>query len=132
MKIKNDDIQIIAIPTEEYKDLIRENEKIRHELKLLRTLIEYASNNNKGEKKMKYRKKQVVIESFRFYIDPMPDWFMDKVSTNEVTLHKCNHNQYGIKEAYCEIKTLGVIMIANGGDYIVRGVQGEIYPCKPD
>ena len=50
MKIKNDDIQIIAIPTEEYKDLIRENEKIRHELKLLKTLIEYASNN-KGENK---------------------------------------------------------------------------------
>ena len=50
MKIKNDDIQIIAIPTEEYKDLIRENEKIRYELKLLRTLIEYASNNNKVDK----------------------------------------------------------------------------------
>ena len=50
MKIKNDDIQIIAIPTEEYKDLIRENERIRHELKLLKTLIEYASNNNKVDK----------------------------------------------------------------------------------
>ena len=50
MKIKNDDIQIIAIPTEEYKDLIRENEKMRHELKLLRTLIGYASNNNKVDK----------------------------------------------------------------------------------
>ena len=50
MKIKKDDIQIIAIPTEEYKDLIRENEKIRHELKLLRALIEYASNNNKVDK----------------------------------------------------------------------------------
>src|SRR5699024_9190125 len=52
MKIKNDDIQIIAIPTEEYKDLIRENEKIRHELKLLRALIVYASNNNKENKYM--------------------------------------------------------------------------------
>ena len=50
MKIKNDDIQIIAIPTEEYKDLIRENEKMRHELKLLRSLIENASNNNKVDK----------------------------------------------------------------------------------
>ena len=50
MKIKNDDIQIIAIPTEEYKDLIRENEEMRHELKLLRALIEYASNNNKVDK----------------------------------------------------------------------------------
>lgn len=50
MKIKNDDVQIIAIPTEEYKDLIRENEKMRYELKLLRALIEYASNNNKVDK----------------------------------------------------------------------------------
>ena len=50
MKIKNDDIQIIAIPTEEYKDLIRENERMRHELKLLRALIENASNNNKVDK----------------------------------------------------------------------------------
>ena len=50
MKIKNDDIQIVAIPTEEYKDLISENEKMRHELKLLRALIEYASNNNKVDK----------------------------------------------------------------------------------
>ena len=50
MKIKNDDIQIIAIPTQEYKDLIRENERMRHELKLLRALIENASNNNKVDK----------------------------------------------------------------------------------
>ena len=50
MEIKNNDIQIITIPTKEYKDLIRENERIRHELKLLKTLMEYASNNNKGEK----------------------------------------------------------------------------------
>ena len=31
MEIKNDDIQIIAIPTQEYKDLIRENERMRYE-----------------------------------------------------------------------------------------------------
>ena len=50
MEIKNDEIQMITIPTDEYKDLIRENEKLKHELKLLRTLIEHASNNNKGNK----------------------------------------------------------------------------------
>ena len=81
---------------------------------------------------MKYRKKPVVIEAFQFYIDPMPDWFMDKVSTNEVILHNSDHNKHSIREAYCEIKTLGHVMIASGGDYIVQGVQGEIYPCKPD
>lgn len=35
---------------------------------------------------MKYRKKPVEVEAFWFGIDPMPDWFMDKVTTNDVIL----------------------------------------------
>lgn len=31
-----------------------------------------------------------------------------------------------------EIKTLEGVMKANKGDYIIKGVQGELYPCKPD
>lgn len=31
-----------------------------------------------------------------------------------------------------EIPTLEGIMKANPGDWIIRGVQGEFYPCKPD
>jgi hypothetical protein len=81
---------------------------------------------------MKYRKKPVVIEAFKFYVDGMPDWFMDKVSSNDVILRNCNYNRYDITEAYCEIKTLEGTMIGSGGDYIIKGVQGEIYPCKPD
>lgn len=83
----------------------------------------------------KYIKKPVVIEAFNFYKDPMPDWFMDKVSTNEVILHNCDYNKYGIDKACrfnCEIKTLEGVMVGNGGDYIIKGVNGEIYPCKPD
>lgn len=80
----------------------------------------------------RYRKKPLVIEAFKFYVDPMPDWFMDKVSSNDVILRNCNYNEYNIDEAYCEIKTLDGTMIGNGGDYIIKGVQGEIYPCKPD
>ena len=34
--------------------------------------------------------------------------------------------------AWCEIKTLEGTMKASAGDYIIRGVNGEIYPCKPD
>lgn len=30
------------------------------------------------------------------------------------------------------IKTLEGTMTANVGDYIIQGVQGEFYPCKPD
>lgn len=31
-----------------------------------------------------------------------------------------------------KIKTLEGIMTANRGDWIIRGVNGEYYPCKPD
>jgi hypothetical protein len=30
------------------------------------------------------------------------------------------------------IVTLEGTMIANKGDYVIKGVKGEIYPCKPD
>jgi hypothetical protein len=80
----------------------------------------------------KYRKKPVEIEAFKFYVEGMPDWFMDKVSSNDVILRNCNYNRYDIDEAYCEINTLEGVMIGRGGDYIIKGVQGEIYPCKPD
>lgn len=81
---------------------------------------------------MKYRKKPVVIEAFKFYVDDIPDWFMDKVSTNEITIHNCDYSRYGIDEAYCLINTLEGVMKGDGGDYIIRGIDGEIYPCKPD
>lgn len=81
---------------------------------------------------MKFRKKPVEVEAFKFYVDGMPDWFMDKVTANEVILRNCNYSRYGMDEAYCEIETLEGTMRANGGDFIIRGVNGEIYPCKPD
>ena len=80
---------------------------------------------------MKFRKKPVVIEAFKFYVDAMPDWFMDKVTSNDVILNNCNFKRYSIDEAYCEIQTLEGIMRGNGGDYIIQGVNDEIYPCKP-
>ena len=77
---------------------------------------------------MIYRKKPVVVEAFKFGIDYIPDWFMDKVTTNEIILHDssiadiCN----------VDINTLEGVMHASYGDYIIKGVNGEIYPCKPD
>lgn len=35
-------------------------------------------------------------------------------------------------EEHLEIDTLEGIMTAQRGDFIIRGVQGEFYPCKPD
>lgn len=78
----------------------------------------------------KYKKKPVVIEAFKFGVDNIPDWFMDKVSDNTVTLNYMG--KLYPQEGYCEIKTLEGVMIGNVGDYIIRGVQGELYPCKSD
>ena len=30
------------------------------------------------------------------------------------------------------VETLEGVMVANVGDYIIKGVKGEFYPCKPD
>lgn len=80
----------------------------------------------------KYRKKPVEIEAFKFYVDAFPDWFTDAVTENQVILRNCNYGKYSIDEARCEIKTLEGTMVANGGDYIIKGIKGELYPCKPD
>jgi len=78
-----------------------------------------------------YRKKPVVIEAFKYGTDARPDWFNDKVTSNEIVTF-VGTDIRDSSEYYCEIKTLEGIMRGNCGDYIIKGVQGEIYPCKPD
>jgi hypothetical protein len=70
----------------------------------------------------KFRKKPVIIEAFRYWKDCRPDWFCNKVTANEIVTY----------ETHCEIKTLEGVMRGEVGDYIIQGVKGEIYPCKPD
>ena len=41
-------------------------------------------------------------------------------------------SQYAGEVLYIEIDTLEGTMRANLGDIIIKGVQGEFYPCKPD
>ena len=84
----------------------------------------------------KYRKKPVVIDAFIFGIDNVPDWFMDAVTSNDVILHCDNDNQRGPFDE-CVNQTATIITLegnhlARKGDYIIRGVKGELYPCKPD
>jgi len=79
---------------------------------------------------VKYRKKPVVIDAFHFGYHNVPDWFMDKVSTNEIVMINCYKHTDPETQWFAEIKTLEGVMLARGGDYIIKGVQGEIYPCK--
>ena len=72
----------------------------------------------------KYRKKPVVIEAFRFGHDKPPVWWKDAVD--------CHNAQCTDNGEVAEIATLEGTMSAYSGDYIIRGVQGELYPCRAD
>lgn len=69
----------------------------------------------------KYKKKPVVIEAEQFIVlDPFQKEF----------LHwPILHDKEG---CYLEIVTLEGIMRVSEGDWIIKGVKGEFYPCKPD
>lgn len=74
-----------------------------------------------------FRKKPVIIDAVQFDGDFRD---LDCFPIEEVRYFRCGideNNQPCIK-----IPTLEGEMIASVGDYIIRGVMGEYYPCKPD
>lgn len=73
---------------------------------------------------MKYTKKPVVIEAVEFTYPPTEEFkaFINFDGARKVV----------IKNNFAVIETLEGNMTANIGDYIVRGINGELYPCKPD
>lgn len=81
---------------------------------------------------MKYRKKPVIIEAFKWTADEDqledPIWICEAIRKGEAWIDRDRHG--GI--ITMKIKTLEGLMRANIGDYIIQGVNGEIYPCKPD
>lgn len=75
----------------------------------------------------KYKKKPVEIEAFQFSYNkamPIVTWFEDAQKEGIVFFDNNTGNWY--------IKTLEGNMSISEGDYIIRGVKGEIYPCKED
>ena len=84
----------------------------------------------------KYRKKPVVIEAvrFKYNIDGLKD-LREFVGDN---LGKITKERRPDARAEAQIITLEdgiksqVAHIATEGDWIIKGVQGEFYPIKPD
>ena len=79
----------------------------------------------------RYRKKPVVIEAFCLGVDVWPDWAWEQVVNNQIVTHG-DGAMFGTELTYADINTLEGTMRAEHGDYIIRGIAGEIYPCKPD
>jgi hypothetical protein len=76
---------------------------------------------------MKFRKKPVVIEAFMFGADVEPDWF--KQSGVEYIYWHDDDRQ---PPSGAKIDTLEGVMTAYVGDWIIKGIKGELYPCKAD
>ena len=76
----------------------------------------------------KYRKKPVVIEAVQLTPDMMPpDWLVTAQSTGIFCQRR---NADG--DTYWCIKTLEGEMKISPKDWIIKGIKGELYPCKPD
>ena len=83
----------------------------------------------------RYRKKPVEIEALQWTgkndaeIEYFVGDFLQGYGDNLVC-YIPRSNQYLSKLMY--IRTLEGIMVASVGDYIIKGVQGEFYSCKPE
>ena len=74
-----------------------------------------------------FRKKPIEIQAFQIGVDYIPDWAMNKIAENIIVLHKNEKEQ-----TYADVVTLEGTMRADYGDYIIKGVKDEVYPCKED
>lgn len=74
----------------------------------------------------KYRKRPVEVEAIQF-----DGWNWREVY-QFMSDEPLMFTQDFRKEEYVTIDTLEGVMKARVGDYIIKGVHGEFYPCKPD
>lgn len=79
---------------------------------------------------MKFRKKRVVIEAERVPTE------QDSIALHGLIIgmfFRSDFTSFKVAEdkGY-DIETLEGVMHASPGDWIIKGVKGEFYPCKPD
>ena len=78
---------------------------------------------------MKFRKKPVVIEAVQLteqgFLE-MPEWLKHAINNGFVVV------SLTMSGYVASIYTLEGVMNGVSGDWIIRGVKGELYPCKPD
>ena len=81
-----------------------------------------------------YRKKPIVIEAFQLFVDERPQWWLDALAIKD-SEQAGNAREYiawpDALHPHALIKTLEGVHRAEKGDWIIQGVEGELYPCKP-
>ena len=74
---------------------------------------------------MKYRKKPITIEAIQ--------WTGDNIM--RISAFFYNNDSEAIYDSESKTFTINTLegqMVASIGDYIIKGIHGEFYPCKPD
>jgi len=88
----------------------------------------------------KYKKKPVEIEAVQWQengiLSETPNWISVALAKNfPIGNSKPKKDEIGAIYRFADeihISTLEGVMKATKGDYIIRGVEGELYPCKPN
>lgn len=78
---------------------------------------------------MKFRKKPIEIEAMHIGTHSMLEvarWCGGRIQTSAKASDPRD------VASWLEIPTLEGVMRASRGDWVIRGVKGEFYPCKPD
>ena len=76
---------------------------------------------------MRFRKKPIIIEAMQ-----LPAEHEDAPEELIQFLEKGNNSWTSERDGSLCIYTLEGDMLAMPGDWVIRGIQGELYPCKPD
>ncbi|MFJ3084492.1 hypothetical protein ACIPJG_32710 [Streptomyces halstedii] len=73
-----------------------------------------------------FRKKPVEIEAVQLTRETF------RAAVRFVPLEQFSEAAEDERGVFLTIRTLEGVMRADEGDWIIKGVQGEFYPCKPD
>jgi hypothetical protein len=88
----------------------------------------------------RFRKKPVEVEAMCVHAETSESDFLDPNTRAQAEIAGWmtgngfrDFKVHGDSRPYgISIRTLEGVMVADPGDWIIRGVQGEFYPCKPD
>lgn len=81
---------------------------------------------------MKYIKKPLVIEAFKYGYDEIPEWVDGDKCIEHQPVQLNLDSEKTFLDNFMIIHTSEGHMRADKGDYVIKGIKGEIYPCKPD
>ncbi len=82
----------------------------------------------------KYRKKPIIVDAWKYNgtFAGCPEWISDAIEKRIIKRERNVHLYKVIVGNQYDIETLEGDMHLSIGDYIIKGVKGELYPCKPD